>query len=172
MSTPVTEAWLRGPIDGLSPLLVPAAYALIAAREDAVAAVTDLSVDALWATPGGAASVGFHLFHLAGATDRLMTYAKGVALDDAQKAAAKRERTIGDERPSTAELLALVNTATDAALAQLAATPESTLAEARAIGRAQLPTTVMGAIVHAAEHASRHAGQIVTTAKIVRAGAR
>lgn len=172
MSTPVTEAWLRGPIDGMSPLLAPAAYAFIAAREDAAAAVADLSADALWATPGGAASIGFHLFHLAGATDRLMTYAKGVALDDAQKAAAKRERTIADERPPVEELLRLVSVAMDAALAQLAATPESTLADARPIGRAQLPATVMGAIVHAAEHAARHAGQIVTTAKIVRAGAR
>lgn len=172
MSTPLPEAWLRGPIDGLSPLLVPVAHAFIAAREDAAAAVADLPADALWAQPGGAASVGFHLFHLAGATDRLMTYAKGVALDEGQKAAAKRERTIGDERPTADALLHLVNAAMDAALAQLAATPEATLADARPIGRAQLPATVMGAIVHAAEHAARHAGQIVTTAKIVRAGAR
>ena len=172
MSTPLPEAWLRGPIAGISPLLAPCAYAFIAAREDAAAAVDGLTDEALWAQPGGAASVGFHLFHLAGATDRLMTYAKGIALDDAQKAAAKRERTIADERPAAGELLRLVDAAMDAALAQLAATPESTLADARPIGRAQLPATVMGAIVHAAEHAARHAGQIVTTAKIVRAGAR
>ena len=71
-----------------------------------------------------------------------------------------------------AELLGLVNAAMDAALAQLAATPDATLADPRPIGKAQLPATVMGAIVHAAEHAARHAGQLVTTAKIVRAGAR
>lgn len=172
MSTPLPEPWLRGPIDGIAPWLVPVAYAFIAAREDAAAAVSGLTDEALWATPGGAASIGFHLFHLAGATDRLMTYARGVALDDAQKATAKRERSIADERPSADELLRLVHAAMDAALAQLAATPESTLADARPIGRAMLPATVMGAIVHAAEHAARHAGQIVTTAKIVRAGAR
>ena len=37
------------------------------------------------------------------------------------------------------------------------------------VGRAGLPSTVRGLLFHAAEHAQRHAGQIVTTAKIVRA---
>ena len=55
------------------------------------------------------------------------------------------------------------------ALAQLAATAESTLGDARAVGRAQLPSTVFGLLFHAAEHASRHTGQIVTTARLVRA---
>ncbi len=36
------------------------------------------------------------------------------------------------------------------------------------MGRGRLPSTVLGLLVHAAEHASRHAGQITTTARFVR----
>jgi hypothetical protein len=36
------------------------------------------------------------------------------------------------------------------------------------VGRAQLPSTTLGLLVHAAEHATRHVGQIITTAKIIR----
>jgi hypothetical protein len=31
-----------------------------------------------------------------------------------------------------------------------------------------LPTTVVGLLIHCAEHTQRHVGQMVTTAKIVR----
>ena len=54
-------------------------------------------------------------------------------------------------------------------LAQLAATPESSLTDPRTVGRAKLPSTVLGLLFHAAEHASRHTGQVVTTARFVRA---
>ena len=56
----------------------------------------------------------------------------------------------------------------DAAMAQLRATPPASLNDARAVGRAALPTTVLGLLFHAAEHSQRHAGQVVTTAKVVR----
>ncbi len=135
--------------------------------EDCEAAVSALTPEQLWTSPGGAASVGFHLRHLAGSTDRLLTYARGEALDGAQRTAlmAEADRTA---RPAAAELLAGWRAAVDAALARLAATPEASLTDARTVGRAQLPSTVLGLIFHAAEHASRHTGQVVTTAKIVR----
>jgi uncharacterized damage-inducible protein DinB len=31
-----------------------------------------------------------------------------------------------------------------------------------------LPSTVLGLLVHAAEHTSRHVGQLITTMKVVR----
>ena len=43
--------------------------------------------------------------------------------------------------------------------------------EARAVGRKQLPSTVIGLLFHAAEHAQRHAAQIATTVKVVRGAA-
>jgi hypothetical protein len=54
-------------------------------------------------------------------------------------------------------------------MAQLRDTSEQVLLEQRGVGRAQLPSTVLGLLFHGGEHAARHAGQIVTTARIVRA---
>lgn len=168
MTTPRPEPWLRGPLPGICEPLQPVAHALAAAREDVGAAVADLTVSQLWVTPGGAASVGFHLLHLTGSTDRLLTYARGEAVSESQKAALKAERDLGEPRPSVEELLDAWQAGVDRALRQLADTPEATLAAARLVGRAQLPSTVRGLLFHAAEHAQRHAGQIITTAKIVR----
>jgi uncharacterized damage-inducible protein DinB len=39
----------------------------------------------------------------------------------------------------------------------------------RFVGRKRLPTTLGDLLVHIAEHTQRHAGQMVTTAKIVKA---
>lgn len=113
--------------------------------------------------------MGFHLRHLAGSTDRLFTYARGDALTAAQKAALLAERAPGETPPSATDLLDAWRTTVDRALAQLATTAEDTLLDARGVGRAQLPSTVLGLLFHAAEHASRHTGQVVTTAKVVRA---
>lgn len=170
MTTTRPEPWLRGPVHGIPAPLQPAAHAFIMSVEDSEAALAGLTDDQTWASPGGAASVGFHLRHLAGSTDRLFSYARGERLNEAQRAALAAEADTS-ARPSASALIAGWRAAVDAALAQLAATPEATLTEARTVGRAQLPSTVLGLLFHAAEHASRHTGQIVTTAKIVR-GAR
>src|SRR5690606_25501327 len=105
----------------------------------------------LWARPGGAASIAYHLAHLAGSTDRLLAYARGERLTDAQKAALARESTLEAAKPSLAELLEAWRVAVDRALAQLEATPEAVLSEPRFVGRAQLPSTVLGLIFRAAE---------------------
>ncbi|MGE0463947.1 MAG: DinB family protein [Vicinamibacterales bacterium] len=172
MSTPLPEPWLRGPLPGIPPLLQPAAHAFVMSIEDCEAAAAGLSTAQLWHAPAGAASVGFHLVHLAGSTGRLLTYAQGEALSPAQKAALVAERAPADPRPDAATLLRAWREGVERALAQLAATPDSTLLDARAVGRARLPSTVLGLLFHAAEHASRHTGQAVTTAKIVRANPR
>jgi hypothetical protein len=39
----------------------------------------------------------------------------------------------------------------------------------RGVGRKQLPTCIGGALIHVADHTQRHAGQVVTTAKVLRA---
>jgi uncharacterized damage-inducible protein DinB len=163
------EPWLRGPVEGISDALQPVAHAFIAAREDVVAPLAGLSAAQLWAQPGGAASIGFHLMHLAGATDRLLTYARGAALDDQQKAALGAERNPPEPRPAAEALLHAWDAAVERALTQVGETTDGELSTARFIGRAQLPSTVRGLLFHAAEHATRHAGQLITTAKVVRA---
>lgn len=169
MTTSLPEPWLRGPLPGVPGPLQPAAHAFVMAFEDVEAAVSVLTPEQWWATPAGLPPVGFHVAHLAGSTDRLLTYARGEALSDTQRVALAREETLLDERPGGAVLLADWRATFERALAQLAATPPATLADARTVGRAHLPSTVLGLLFHAAEHASRHTGQVVTTAKIVRA---
>jgi uncharacterized damage-inducible protein DinB len=149
-------------------LLQPAAHALLMAREDVDRALSGISEAQLWERPGGIASLGYHLGHLAGSTDRLMTHARGEPLTDAQKAALVREQSIAQVRPALRDLLDDWHRVLDAARRQLASTRAASLLEARYVGRARLPSTVLGLLFHAAEHASRHTGQIVTTAKLLR----
>jgi uncharacterized damage-inducible protein DinB len=162
------EPWLRGPLPGIPAVLQPAAHAFVMAREDVTAAVEGLTAEHIWRQPGGITPLGFHLEHLTGSTDRLLTYARGQALSATQQEALKAERSILERRPSLEQLLAAWEQRVDAALQQLASTPAGTLTEPRLVGRAQLPSTVLGLLFHAAEHASRHTGQVVTTAKLVR----
>ena len=166
MSQP--EVWLRGPVEGIEPLLMPVAHALLGAREDIERAVADLPPEDLWARPGGAASAGFHVMHAAGSLDRLFTYARGEALDERQRAALAAE---GSEASADAgELVADFEAQVERALAQLRATPASALLDPRGVGRLQLPSNVLGLLFHAAEHTQRHTGQVISTTKIVRGG--
>jgi len=162
----VPEVWLTGPVPGVPPLLQPAAHALLQARAEIAAFASGTTSEVLWRERGGAATAGFHLLHMAGALDRLFTYARGEALTDAQKAAAKAEALPHPDLNGTA-LAARVESAIDAAIAQLRATDPQTLTHERKVGRAGLPTTVIGALFHGAEHTARHAGQFITTLKLV-----
>ena len=65
-----TEAWLEGPLEGIDPYLMPVAQALVQVGRD-LERLAGLAPEALWARPGAAASVGFHLRHVAGVLDRL-----------------------------------------------------------------------------------------------------
>ncbi|MEZ4701783.1 MAG: DinB family protein [Rhodothermales bacterium] len=163
------EPWLRGPLPGIPPLLQPAAHALVMSVEDTARAVDGLTETHLWMRPGGVGSVGYHLAHLSGSTDRLLTYARGEALTDEQFRYLKAEADLETTRPRLDDLLAGWRQTVDAAFRQMAETPATILTDTRRVGRAGLPSTVIGLLFHAAEHASRHTGQLVTTARIVRA---
>ncbi|HJQ63836.1 MAG TPA: DinB family protein [Burkholderiales bacterium] len=161
------EAWLRGPIEGVDAHLQPAAHALVQAREDIDVATSGIVLEQLWTRPNGAASLGYHLRHLAGSLDRLLTYARGSQLDDRQQAALKMELEPGDPPHDVATVVAQARTAIDAALGQIRSTRREELLEPRAVGRKALPSNVIGLLFHAAEHTTRHVGQAITTAKIV-----
>ncbi len=161
------EAWLRGPIDGIDPLLMPVAHALVQVREDVERLARDVAPDQAWQRPGGAASIGFHLRHIGGALDRLFTYARGETLSDAQRAALRIEQAPGDPAPSLAAVARDVGLLIDRAFDQLRATSREELVVPRRVGRAGLPSTVLGLLFHAAEHSTRHAGQAMTTARIL-----
>jgi uncharacterized damage-inducible protein DinB len=160
------EVWLRGPVYGIPPLLMPVAHALLQAKEDVARAAAGLSDDALWTRPGGAASAGFHLFHMAQSLDRLMTYARGEALHDSQRVALALEKS-GEIDATAEDLIDLVGTSVERALRQLRCTSEASLCTERRIGHSLFPSTVLGLLFHAAEHTTRHAGQLITTVKVV-----
>jgi hypothetical protein len=138
------------------------------AREEIDERVIGLTAAQLWARPGGAASIGFHLAHVAGSTDRLLTYARAESITASQFAALAAEREVDQARPSLESLLDTWRHTVERALQQIASTPESALLEPRTVGRDKLPSTVLGLVFHSAEHARSHASQIVTTAIIVR----
>ena len=164
---PQPEAWLRGPVEGFEPLLMPAVHSLLQAREDVDRLVASVPADHVWQCPGGAASIGFHVRHLGGALDRLLTYARGEVLSDAQRAALRAEREPGDPAPSLREVASGAHATIERALEQLRVAKREDLLVPRKVGRAGLPSTTLGLIFHAAEHCTRHAGQAISTAKIL-----
>jgi hypothetical protein len=146
---------------------MPAAHALLQTYEDVARAVAGFSTADLWRSIGGAASLGFHLRHLSGSTDRLFTYARGERLNEAQRAFLAAEKTPSADAPDADTLLAELRRTIDACIEALRVTPAVSLHEVRTVGRAA-SSTAMGLLFHAAEHSQRHAGQVVTTAMILR----
>jgi uncharacterized damage-inducible protein DinB len=164
---PIPEVWLRGPMPGIQPYLQPAAHTLQQVREDIEPAVQGLTTDQLWQRPGGSAAIGFHLHHLPGSLERLLTYSRGESLSPDQMARLASERTVHEDRPSLDALLTRLTGEIERALDYLRSLPQEALLQRRDVGRKKLPSTTLGLIFHAAEHSSRHAGQIVTLARIV-----
>lgn len=162
------EVWLRGPLPDVPPLLQPVAHALMQAREEIVAALADFPESLLWQRPAGVASVGFHLQHLAGVLDRLTTYAQAEALTASQLAALAQEGQPADAATTSTSLRTAFERQVDKVLVQLRATSEAELTQPRGVGRAQLPSTVLGLLFHAAEHTQRHVGQLLVTARVLR----
>lgn len=163
------EYWLRGPIDGVPALLQPVAHALLQSLDEVEAAVRDFPDALLWQKPAETASVGFHLLHLPGMIDRLFTYARGEALTPEQLERLSAEK-LPAEGATAKTLLSAYRRQVERSLEQLRGTPEDSLIEPRFVGRKRLPSTVLGLLFHAAEHAQRHTGQLLVTARVVRAG--
>ncbi|MCC6928475.1 MAG: DinB family protein [Gemmatimonadaceae bacterium] len=169
MSAP--EVWLRGPVAGIAPMLQPAAHTFLQVGEELSRLLRGAPAAEVRATPGGAPSIAWHARHLAASTDRLLTYAAGRPLDEAQLQRLRDERATPAPTVDGDALWAEVETALADALRQLHewSSRAGELLAPRTVGRAALPSTVFGLLFHTAEHAQRHAGQIATTARIVRA---
>lgn len=165
---PKPEVWLRGPLPGIPALLQPAAHALLQAREEVFALLNDFPEIFLWVKPVGLASPGFHLQHLTGVLNRLFTYADGKLLNDEQLQYLQAEGKTPEKEYSVANLLDAFSKQVDAAIGQLSNEDEAKLTEVRAVGRAQIPSTVIGLYFHAAEHTMRHVGQLIVTVKILK----
>ena len=160
------EPWMRGTHGELDPVRRGVVHALEQAAEDGERWAAGMDDEAMHRRVAGLPSVAFHLRHAVRSLDRLLTYAEDRALDEAQMEALGTEHEAGQEAAAVmAEFRAGITRAAER-VRQLR--PEQ-FEEARGIGRKRLPTTVAGLLIHCAEHTGRHAGQMVTTAKLVEA---
>jgi len=169
MSQNKAEVWLRGPLPNIPPLLQPVAHALLQVREELNELMAGFPDELLWEQPAGLASPGFHLQHLTGVLDRLFTYAKGETLNPGQLEYLAAEGKAYTVHSVSETLIKAFNDKIDAVLKILEYTNENTLTEVRGVGRAQIPSTVIALLVHAAEHTTRHYGQLLVTVKILHA---
>ncbi len=166
MPTSLPEPWLRGPIPGVDPLLAPVLRSLEQAWEDLGKHTEGLTGEQIWSRPHDLAPLGFQLRHIAGSIDRLATYLAGRQLDERQMAALRAEMEPGASRD---ELQVRIGEQITRTVLLVRTIKISTLAEPRSVGRRQLPTSVIGLLVHIAEHTQRHVGQAIVAAKLARA---
>lgn len=159
------EPWLRGPLQGVDTLIAPVLYGFQQAREDLAKYTEGLTTDQMWVRPYGFGPVGFHIRHIGGSVERLTTYVEGRQLTEQQLAELKSEMEPGASRE---ELLLELDERLRQAEGFIRSIDPSTFTEPRGVGRMMLPTTVIGLLVHIAEHTQRHVGQAISAAKLAR----
>ena len=159
------EPWLRGTLTEIAPVQRAVLHALELAAEDLEKWCGGLTDEELNARPAGIAPVAFHVRHIARSTDRLLTYAEGGSLTPEQITVMKAELETGGIR---SQLFGELRESLTRSIERVKAFSTEALNEPRAVGRQQMPTTVAGLLVHVADHAQRHVGQAITTAKIVK----
>ncbi len=160
------EVWLREPAVTLDPVRHLLLCTLEQAREEIAEATFGLSDEQVWSRPFGISPLGFHIRHIAGSIDRLLTYAEAREISEEQLAVLRTE--LSDAQP-LATLLVGLNACLADSRHRVEALDAGTLADTRHIGRARIATPLGTLLAHIAEHSSRHIGQIVTTAKLLRA---
>ena len=160
----MVEPWLRGTLTEVDGVRRQVLHALELAEEDIARWCSGLSDAEMNARPFGVASVAFHLRHIAGSLDRLLTYADGRSLSGAQMDALNSEM---DGGALSEEVLAQFQAGLGEARRRVMLISDGSYDDARGVGRAMLPSTVGGLLVHCTEHTQRHIGQAVTTAKVV-----
>lgn len=160
----MAEPWLSGTHTEVDAVTRAVLHALHLADEDISKWCVGLTDSEINAHPFGLAPLAFHLRHIARSLDRLLSYAEGTQLDATQKAALRTELDEGVTRDEVfTEFRAALRTSAD----RIRAFSPEHYNSPRGVGRAALPTTVAGLLVHCADHTQRHVGQAVTTAKLI-----
>jgi uncharacterized damage-inducible protein DinB len=165
MSDLSVEPWMRGPLPGIEPLVQPLFFSFTQVREDLARHTEGITQEQLWDRHGALPPLGFHLRHIAGSVERLTAYLMGEQLAPEQLAFLREESTPG---ATLGELLNAIDRTFEATQTKLRTIEPQTIHDPRYIGRKRLPTTVLGLLVHIAEHTQRHLGQAITTAKLAR----
>ena len=165
MTAPITEPWLSGEHQDVDPVLRPILFSLEQAKQDLRHWTTGISDTEVWARPHGLASIGFQLRHIAGSVDRLYSYCRSEKLTELQMEFMRAEMEPG---AGLGELLKDIETTFDRVVAAVKSMPISAIRDHRSVGRKQLPTTVIGLLIHIAEHTQRHVGQAIVTARVLK----
>jgi uncharacterized damage-inducible protein DinB len=163
---PYVEPWLRGTRTEVPAVGRAVLHALDLALDDITKWTDGLTDAEVHSQPLGLPSLAFHLRHIARSLDRILTYAEGNQLTADQLQTLKAEQ--GGEQP-LAKLLAEIETSFSNAADRIRVLATANFDTPRGVGRKQLPTTIGGALIHVADHTQRHVGQIVTTAKVLKA---
>jgi hypothetical protein len=159
------EPWLRGALAGIPGPVMPLFFSFAQVREELQHHAADFTPHQLWKKIGNTAPVGFHMRHIGGSIDRLLTYLEGAQLSEQQLQSVKQE-SLGEA--GFAEVYGDLDRKLRDAEQRLKTVDVSDLYAPRFVGRKRLESTVLGLLVHIAEHTQRHLGQAVTTAKLVR----
>ena len=144
MSQP--EAWLLGRVEGVSDAMMPVAHSLVQARRELLMLKEELITTEFLASPGGAASIGFHIAHINGSLDRLFSYARGEQLTRSQRNYLKHEDAVAHNTEIN-ELIMAARDRIDHCLEHLTTIPDEQLYEPRPVGRDELPSTVIGLLL-------------------------
>ena len=160
----MTEPWLSGEHQDLDPVLRPIIFCLEQAKQDLCHWTTGISDAQVWTRSYGLAPIGFQLRHIAGSVDRLYSYCQGEKLSEQQTEFLRAEMEPG---ASLEDLLKGIETTFGRVELGVRSMDVSTIRDHRGVGRKQLPTTVIGLLIHLAEHTQRHVGQAIVTARIL-----
>ena len=163
---PYIEPWLRGTYGDVPAVGRAVLHALDLALDDITQWTSGLTDAEVHEKPLGLPPVAFHLRHIARSTDRILTYAEGGQLTAEQLGALRAEQT-GEE--TLAELLGEVEASFSTAAGRIRTLASADFNLFRGVGRKQMPTSIGGALIHVADHTQRHVGQVVTTAKVLKA---
>lgn len=168
---PFVEPWLRGTYSDVPAVGRAVLHALDLALDDITKWTEGLTDAEVHAQPLGLPPVSFHLRHIARSVDRILSYAEGGQLTADQLAALKAEQEppTNEKDQSLAILLGEVEASFSNASSRIRTLAGADINIFRGVGRKQLPTSIGGALIHVADHTQRHVGQIVTTAKVLRA---
>ena len=167
--TPYIEPWLRGTHSDVPAVGRAVLHAFDLALDDLTKWTGGLTDAEAHSQPLGLPSIAFHLRHIARSTDRLLSYAEGNQLTAEQLTALKAEAAAATGEEPLSVLLSEVEVSFSDAADRVRVLATANLETFRGVGRKQLPTSIGGALVHVADHTQRHVGQVVTTAKVLKA---
>lgn len=163
---PYVEPWLSGTYADVPAVGRAVLHALDLALDDLTKWTDGLADAEVHTQRLGLTSVAYHLRHIARSVDRILTYAEGGELTSDQLVLLKAE---GSGEETLAQLLGEVEASFENAAGRVRNLAAADFNIPRYVGRKRLPTSIGGALIHVADHAQRHVGQVVTTAKVLKA---